>query len=300
MNQLKVDQRGYDLKSHGEFDFPFRSSQVKITYYEGSRFATHWHPELEFTLILKGSLFYQVNDRTYELRTGDGIFANSGALHSAWQTNGNRCTYVPITIDPALIYSSEQDAIYQKYIDRLVHDEHFASLYLNQELPRHQKILGLLADCHQNFSEAASGFELRIKSNLYLLWEELFLEYEDFSKFQQYGPSDVWQTQYVKTALRFIKEHYQEKITLSDIAKCCGLSREELCRKFRKSTRQSPIEFLMHYRIRRSLKLLMDSNHNITQVAINSGFQSPSYYSELFRHYMGMTPSEYVKSHQKQ
>lgn len=298
MNQLKVDHRGYDLKSHGEFNFPFRSSQVKITYYEGSRFATHWHPELEFTLILKGSLFYQVNDCTYELRAGDGIFANSSALHSAWQTNGNRCTYVPITVNPTLICSSEQDAIHQKYIERLIHDEYFASLYLNQEFPRHQKILGFLADCHQIFTEKVSGFELLIKSNLCLLWRELYLEYEDFSKSKQSICNNVWQTQYIKTALRFIQEHYQEKITLSDIAGSCGLSREELCRKFRKSTHQSPIEYLMHYRIRHSLKLLMDPNYNITQVAMSSGFQSTSYYSELFRRYMGITPSEYVKSNQ--
>ena len=42
----------------------------------------HWHDEFEFGYIVGGSILYKTNHHEYTLRRGDGIFINSGTLHS--------------------------------------------------------------------------------------------------------------------------------------------------------------------------------------------------------------------------
>lgn len=104
---------------------------------------------------------------------------------------------------------------------------------------------------------------------------------------------------YVQKALEFISENYAEKISLSDIAHHCGLSTSELCRTFKKTMRQTPFEYLLRYRVNQSLSFLLDPNNNITEVAMQCGFQNSSYYCRIFKQYMDMPPSKYIKQMQK-
>ena len=44
-NQLRTDDRGFELKPHGPADFPVSAGCVRISRYEDRRFAYHWHSE---------------------------------------------------------------------------------------------------------------------------------------------------------------------------------------------------------------------------------------------------------------
>ena len=54
-------------------------------------------------------------------------------------------------------------------------------------------------------------------------------------------------------------------------------------------------EYLMDLRIRKSLRLLESDGLSVTDAALASGFSSSSYYTEVFRRYMGCTPREYLQ-----
>ena len=58
---------------------------------------------------------------------------------------------------------------------------------------------------------------------------------------------------------------------------------------------QTPFEYLLRYRIKKSLPLLMDDSYTITETATKAGFSGSSYYSEVFRKYMRCSPREYKK-----
>jgi AraC-like DNA-binding protein len=59
---------------------------------------------------------------------------------------------------------------------------------------------------------------------------------------------------------------------------------------------QTPVEYLLHYRIQKSLSLLTHGNLTITDIAAACGFNGASYYTEVFRKIMGISPSAYRKS----
>lgn len=293
-HQLKIDKNRFETNSHRETSFPFRGSRVKISKYIGNRFVGHWHHESEITLIESGRLCYQAADTVYEMKEGDIIFVNSGIIHSAWLGASEDCEYMPFTFSPMLISGEKKSAIDQKYVSEIIRNENFPSLLLRPTDPEYNEIRNLLLSSYHAFETRDDCFELQIKANVCLFWSMLYRAYK--RKKEELGFSTPGRrATYVQKALEFIIEHCTEKIALSDIARHCRLSTSELCRAFKKGMHQTPFEYLLRYRINQSLPLLLDESYNITEVALQCGFQNSSYYCRKFKEYMQISPTQYIK-----
>ena len=99
----------------------------------------------------------------------------------------------------------------------------------------------------------------------------------------------------LRVILSYLHENYGEKITLEDVAKQVGLCKSECCRFFRRQMRQSLFEYLLDYRIGRSLPLLKAGRLTVAEVASRVGFSNPAYFSKVFRTRMKLSPREYQK-----
>lgn len=93
----------------------------------------------------------------------------------------------------------------------------------------------------------------------------------------------------------YIQSHYKEQISLEDIAGAGIVSRSQCCRIFKEIMNKTPNDYLVEYRINKSIDLLADSNKKITDVAYYCGFNGSSYFSETFKKVMGVTPRQYRK-----
>ncbi len=100
----------------------------------------------------------------------------------------------------------------------------------------------------------------------------------------------------MKQMLSWIHQNYAEKIMLEDIARAGQLSRSECCRYFQRFLKSTPLNYVIDYRIQKSLYLLQQSDSNITEVAYQVGFNSTSYFINKFRDSMNMTPLAYKKN----
>ena len=95
--------------------------------------------------------------------------------------------------------------------------------------------------------------------------------------------------------LSYLHDHYQEKILLEQVAAQINICKSECCRFFKKYMRMTIFDYLLSTRIQNSIPLLMDGE-NITTIAGLVGFSSPAYYGQIFKRYMGMSPSQYKKN----
>lgn len=75
-----------------------------------------------------------------------------------------------------------------------------------------------------------------------------------------------------------------------------GLSKSQLYRKTVALTGLSPNDYMKEYRLKRSLKRLTELKGNISEIAYDSGFSSPSYFSKCFQKRFGISPSDYLNS----
>jgi len=91
------------------------------------------------------------------------------------------------------------------------------------------------------------------------------------------------------------KEWQNSELKVDDFEKNIGISKSRLYREMIRLTGKSPNVFLLHFRLRKSLQMLQKQKGNISEVAFDSGFNSPSYYAKCFRKRYGIMPSELVQ-----
>lgn len=97
---------------------------------------------------------------------------------------------------------------------------------------------------------------------------------------------------YLMRALDFIDRNYNENITVEDIASSVGVSRKTLNNVFSNLTGFSPKDYLIYYRISKSVDLLRDQNYSIEMISDSVGYNDQFYFSKQFKSNVGMTPSE--------
>ena len=91
------------------------------------------------------------------------------------------------------------------------------------------------------------------------------------------------------------KEWQNDELKVDDFEINIGISKSKLYREMIRLTGKSPNVFLLHFRLRKSLQLLQKQKGNVSEVAFESGFNSPSYYAKCFRKKYGIMPSEFVQ-----
>jgi len=96
-----------------------------------------------------------------------------------------------------------------------------------------------------------------------------------------------------------METHFCEPIKLSDVARVAGLSSGEFCRRFRKHTAHKFSEYLNGIRIENAAVMLLVNDDSIKGVAYSCGFTSNAYFTNVFKHKKGVTPSEWKEERLK-
>ena len=98
---------------------------------------------------------------------------------------------------------------------------------------------------------------------------------------------------------KYIQTHYQNKLTLDEIASKTYLSKTYLCSIFKKETGETITNYINKVRIEKSKLLFSDEKLSIVQIANMCGFEDQSYFTKIFKSYVGMTPKKYRESRKR-
>jgi len=99
----------------------------------------------------------------------------------------------------------------------------------------------------------------------------------------------------IDTALRYIDEHFTEKIYLEDICKMALMSPSSFSYIFRQSSGSTFTEYLQHKRILKSKELLAKTNLSIMDISEKTGFNDTAYFNRVFKKTVGVSPGQYRK-----
>jgi YesN/AraC family two-component response regulator len=100
----------------------------------------------------------------------------------------------------------------------------------------------------------------------------------------------------VLKAMAYIHAYYPEPISRSDVAAHVGLSERHLTRCFHQEVGITPITYLNRYRVKQAKAMLDIGEKGITEIALEVGFSSHSYFSRVFREQVGISPRAYLQS----
>jgi LacI family transcriptional regulator len=97
----------------------------------------------------------------------------------------------------------------------------------------------------------------------------------------------------VAAAIRYIREHACEGISVNDVLAAVPLSRSVLERRFTRILGHTPKEEISRVRLRRIKQLLAETDLPLARIATMTGFEHPEYLNVMFKGKTGDTPGEY-------
>lgn len=97
----------------------------------------------------------------------------------------------------------------------------------------------------------------------------------------------------VRAAMDYLQRSCDRPPSMTEVARAVGCSRARLFRIFQQSTGMTPNDYLQRLRVSRAGELLANTNRPITEIAIACGFSSSQYFSNVFRKYLGQTPTAF-------
>jgi AraC-like DNA-binding protein len=101
----------------------------------------------------------------------------------------------------------------------------------------------------------------------------------------------------INTIFNYVKDNFQEQITLDEVAELVSMTVPSFCRYFKKITHKTFTKFVNEYRLVHASKLLAEKPISISEICFESGFNNFSYFNKSFQEFTGKSASQYRKEH---
>ena len=95
---------------------------------------------------------------------------------------------------------------------------------------------------------------------------------------------------------QYIEEYYNQNISLDQLALTFNLSKQWLILRFKNEINITPITYLNNFRMKKVKELLLQQNILISEVAFACGYETPYYFTNVFKKYFGISPSVWRKN----
>lgn len=96
-------------------------------------------------------------------------------------------------------------------------------------------------------------------------------------------------------AIAYLRLNYQSEFSITDVAEYAGVGERYLRKLFSQYLNISPLDYLNQLRINKSMELLRNTEMSVKEVSFKCGFNSPQYFSRLFKRQTGLSPKNIIR-----
>lgn len=288
---ILVDSARRELEKHGTETFPMTVNHDDLWSFEGKNVPIHWHNDLEINLIREGEAVFQVYQKSYRVRTGEGFLLNRNVPHSCSSPGNEHVRYSTILVRPDFLYGDFGSDVERKCFQPFLQNSAIPCIYLTGFDENGKEILQKLNQVEEAFDRKRFCYELKIKG---LLCEAFaMILYGHRQELTKFVPANLQELEHLEKMLNYLNMHFTEVISLQDLADQVHLSREVCCRLFKKMTGKTITGYLEEYRVNKSFSLVQSGQYSMTQITEMVGFSNPSRFASAFRKRFGCNPGEY-------
>lgn len=267
----------YTLKQFDSVRNCLRLLNVGSAKYSGDWSSVpHTHSYAELFYVIGGAGHIQIDHELYPISARQLVVINPNVMHTERSLNASPLEYVVLGIDGLeLALDGSSDSRFRILENHDVEDVHTC-------------IRNILEETHS----AQPGSDAICQAYMEILVTRL-MRSMDLSLSQT--PSAAVNP-HCAAVRRYIDAHFKEPLTLEMLADVANVNKFYLSHSFKEEFGVSPITYQLNRRIDECCYLLRATDMSLTQIARVLGFSSSSYFSQIFRKYKGVTPSEYRKS----
>ena len=288
---ILVDSARRELEKHGTETFPMTVNHDDLWSFEGKNVPIHWHNDLEINLIREGEAIFQVYQKSYRVRTGEGFLLNRNVPHSCSSPGNEHVRYSTILVRPDFLYGDFGSDVERKCFQPFLQNSAIPCIHLTGFDENGKEILQKLNQVEEAFDRKRFCYELKIKG---LLCEAFaMILYGHRQELTKFVPANLQELERLEKMLNYLNMHFTEVISLQDLADQVHLSREVCCRLFKKMTGKTITGYLEEYRVNKSFSLVQSGQYSMIQITEMVGFSNPSRFASAFRKRFGCNPGEY-------
>ncbi len=277
----------FEERLRGESDFPLSTYYISRTRTLEGIAREHWHYDTEIILVEKGEITVTVNGTDTVAKKGEIVFINPKENHSLAPSK------IPVKA-VAIVFSNKLIS----FGDDHYFNKKYTSLIINGNLILPRKIMQS-SKGYESILSNAKNLLLPLsfnKSEILLNLIGLIVNLDKFGHLNKTGNENRLKTE-TETAIKYLKENYGKKITLSEIAEKVHLTKNYLCNIFVRDTGLTVFELLNQIRMEEAEMLLLYSDLRISEIAEKCGFENMGYFIKKFKAVFGTTPTAYKKEH---
>ena len=268
-------------------EFPFQISEVELNQANSRPGTWHWHSYFEITWVLEGKGNYFVNGQEYTMEKDDIIIFNNVEPHG-WKLLGGNMKLLVMIFSPEFVAEkiSLFDAEYLKpFVER-------GSNFKNR-VGREEKVNEeIRISIREIYQERKEGYPLMIKANVLRILTMLIRAYQDETKSGEMLKEKKNAMKRLEQAFTYINDHYCEKITLEEVAASVYMSSNYFSSYFRRVANISFSDYVTRLRVNRAREMLRENGANVTEIAMECGFNNISNFYRLYKKHMGKTPGD--------
>lgn len=233
----------------------------------------NWHDTVELQLATEGEGCVLIDGERHPLRAGDIALIPSDAIHYTYS-------------DTSLTYSCL--IVGAEFCLRMGIDHRTLSF---PPVVRSEALAALFSAVREAYHAEAPFRTARLSHSLLSLLLALLREYAAEGEGRTV---DGRALSGVKRALLYLREHFAERVTLDAVARAALLDKYTLAKSFKKYTGETVVTYLTRYRCLCAGEYLA-AGCSVGEAAELSGFGSLSFFTKIYKRYMGELPSKRKK-----
>lgn len=257
--------------------------------------AKHLHNEYEIYYLLEGERYYFIDQQTYHVKKGSLVLIRPNQIHqtSPAGSSGHDRILIGLSHSPfADFFASTGESTLAGFFER-----HSGVMELHEE--DRPYIESLLTDLICELTEKKPGYRHMAMSRLSQLFFHIHRLHSDTSEYQPHAAlSTQSRHRKVDEVAAYITDHYDQPLSLENIAAHFYISKCYLSRIFKEATGFTVNEYLNMNRIRRARHLLINTDKSITAISEALGYDSITYFERVFHKYAERSPTHYRKQYQ--
>lgn len=251
----------------------------------------HWHESVEISYVLSGKIdLIYIDGKEYESRQGDIVIINSNAIHSFSVSKGKNRKGITFFIPVEFLKTIYPDIDLVEFDCISIGEQ---GIKKKREFDELRGNLDCIISTYLDIGKDPLAY-IKVTS---LFYEMIYILLKNF-KIDKKSSSRFRARKYIERLTfitDFIKENYNQNLSLDILSDEFNLSPEYLSRFFVKHTGMTVLNYINAIRLEKSFPELMNTDHPIIQIALNHGFPNEKSYNRVFKAVYKATPHQYRK-----
>lgn len=246
---------------------------------------------IEFIEVLKGEVAVQIGIELVRAVEGDFIYIPSEMLFSV-EAVSEYASVRGMIFDRSVIHTSMEKFDTEIFYMFDLQSRNKINLFKKGH-PAYETLSRYMQESYDEYVSKDVCYKLPIRANIYLMMTSLLRFYcgskDEDDRIVYHNVLRL------RPVIEYIYSSFSEKIYIEKLSDMISVSPDYFTKMFKETIGTTPIEYINGLRVNKAMRLLVETQSPMADIATAAGFSTPNYFNKIFKQYMGVSPLSYKK-----